>query len=77
MIIDTIDNLEKYAALNPLFPKVVEFLKTNDLSKMPDGKHEYYYMKNSSYTAKWFDALEIMDFYLDGEGAENDEASEI
>ena len=45
--------------------------------KMPDGKHEYYYMKNSSYTAKWFDALEIMDFYLDGEGAENDEASEI
>ena len=40
MIIDTIDNLEKYAALNPLFPKVVEFLKANDLSKMPDGKHE-------------------------------------
>ena len=40
MIIDTLDNLEKYAALNPLFPKVVEFLKDNDLSKMADGKYE-------------------------------------
>ena len=40
MIIDTLDNLEKYAALNPLFPKVVEFLKNNDLSKMADGKYE-------------------------------------
>ena len=40
MIIDTLDNLEKYAALNPLFSKVVEFLKANDLSKMADGKYE-------------------------------------
>ena len=40
MIIDTLDNLEKYAALNPLFPKVVEFLKANDLNKMADGKYE-------------------------------------
>ena len=40
MIIDTLDNLEKYAALNPLFPKVVEILKANDLSKMADGKYE-------------------------------------
>lgn len=40
MIIDILDNLEKYAAINPLFPKVVEFLKANDLSKMADGKYE-------------------------------------
>ena len=40
MIIDTLDNLEKYAALNPLFPKVVEFLKANDLNAMADGKYE-------------------------------------
>ena len=40
MIIDKLDNLEKYAALNPLFPKVVEFLKANDLNKMADGKYE-------------------------------------
>ena len=40
MIIDKLENLEKYATLNPLFPKVVEFLKANDLSKMEDGKYE-------------------------------------
>jgi YhcH/YjgK/YiaL family protein len=40
MIIDTLENLEKYVAINPLFPKVVEFLKANDLSTMADGKYE-------------------------------------
>jgi YhcH/YjgK/YiaL family protein len=40
MIIDKLENLEKYATINPLFPKVVEFLKANDLSKMEDGKYE-------------------------------------
>jgi len=40
MIIDTVDNLEKYAAVNPLFPKVVEFLKNNNLDTMEPGKYE-------------------------------------
>jgi YhcH/YjgK/YiaL family protein len=40
MIIDTVDNLEKYAAVNPLFPKVVEFLKNNNLETMEPGKYE-------------------------------------
>lgn len=40
MIIDTVDNLEKYAAINPLFPKVVEFLKSNNLETMEPGKYE-------------------------------------
>ena len=40
MIIDTIENLEKYATINLLFPKVVEFLKANDLNAMADGKYE-------------------------------------
>ena len=39
MIIDTIDNLGKYVALNPLFADVVEFLKTNDLQAMETGKY--------------------------------------
>ena len=39
MIIDTIDNLCKYAALNPLFADVVEFLKSNDLNTMETGKY--------------------------------------
>ena len=40
MIIDKVENLEKYASINPLFPKVVEFLKANDLNKMEPGKYE-------------------------------------
>ena len=40
MIIDTIENLKKYATLNPLFPNVVEFLKSHDLNAMADGKYE-------------------------------------
>lgn len=39
MIIDTLDNLGKYAALNPLFADVVEFLKANDLQTMEPGKY--------------------------------------
>ena len=38
MIIDTLDNLRMYEELNPLFPKVVEFLCSHDLSSMPLGK---------------------------------------
>ena len=40
MIIDTLDNLKKYESLNPLFPKLVEFLNTHDLATMESGKHE-------------------------------------
>ncbi len=39
MIIDTLDNLGKYVALNPLFAEVVEFLKKNNLEAMADGKY--------------------------------------
>ena len=39
MIIDTLDNLGKYTALNPLFADVVEFLKTHDLQTMEVGKY--------------------------------------
>ena len=31
MIIDRLENLEKYASLNPLFARAIEFLKSNDL----------------------------------------------
>jgi YhcH/YjgK/YiaL family protein len=40
MIIDTLDNLEKYESLNPLFHEVVEFLKKNDLKTLSPGKTE-------------------------------------
>lgn len=39
MIVDTLDNLEKYVSLNPLFSEVVEFLKKNDLNQLEEGKH--------------------------------------
>ena len=40
MIIDKIENLKNYASVNPLFPKVVEFIEQNDLDKLELGKHE-------------------------------------
>lgn len=39
MIIDTLDNLGKYTALNPLFADVVAFLQDHDLNSMDEGKH--------------------------------------
>lgn len=39
MIIDTIDNLGKYVALNPLFADIVSFLKGHDLQTLETGKY--------------------------------------
>ena len=39
MIIDTIENLRNYVALNPLFADVVSFLKANNLQTMEPGKY--------------------------------------
>jgi YhcH/YjgK/YiaL family protein len=38
MVIDTLDNLEKYASLNPLFPQAFEYLKTLDYPKLEVSK---------------------------------------
>ena len=40
MIIDKLENLKNYASVNPLFPKVVEFLQQNNLNALEAGKHE-------------------------------------
>lgn len=40
MIIDRIENLQHYAALNPLFAKVAEFISCHDLAAMPAGIHK-------------------------------------
>ena len=39
MIIDRLENLSKYAALNPLFADVIEFLKGHDLQTLEPGKY--------------------------------------
>ena len=40
MIIDTLDRIACYAHLNPLFPKVAEWLQQNDLNTIPVGHYE-------------------------------------
>ena len=39
MIIDTLDNLAKYEAINPLFKDVVKFIADNNLEMMEAGKY--------------------------------------
>lgn len=39
MVIDTLDNLAKYEALNPLFKEVVAFVRDNNLNTLETGKH--------------------------------------
>ena len=39
MIIDTLQNLEKYLGLNPLFEVVAEYLKNHQLDSLETGKH--------------------------------------
>ncbi|MDO4995161.1 MAG: YhcH/YjgK/YiaL family protein [Bacteroidales bacterium] len=38
MILDSLDNLHKYVALNPRIQTVVDFIKANDLAVVPSGK---------------------------------------
>lgn len=40
MIIDTLDNANKYINLHPLFAKAFEFIKSQDLGKIEPGKFE-------------------------------------
>lgn len=40
MIIDTLNNLNRYVSLNPLIEKVVRYLEDNDLRKLEDGSHK-------------------------------------
>jgi len=39
MVVDTLDKLSFYESLNPLFKDIVDFLKTNDLNNLEEGKH--------------------------------------
>lgn len=39
MVIDTLDNLGRYVAMNPLFADVVAFLEGHDLNKLDPGKY--------------------------------------
>ena len=39
MIIDTLDNLDKYIGINPLLGEVLEFIRTHALSELPVGHY--------------------------------------
>ncbi len=39
MIVDTMENMEKYVSLNPLFAEVVKFISQHDLATLELGKH--------------------------------------
>ena len=38
MIIDKIENIEKYASINPIFPKAIAYLKTVDINALEVSK---------------------------------------
>lgn len=40
MILDTLPNLERYAAMHPAFAKVIAYLAAHDLRAMEPGKYE-------------------------------------
>lgn len=40
MIIDSIDKLDEYAKLNPLFPKAIDYIKSLDFDNLQPGKVE-------------------------------------
>lgn len=40
MVVDRLENIGKYASLNPLFAKAVEFLQSHDLNALELGKVE-------------------------------------
>ena len=40
MVVDTLENLEKYTSLNPLFVQAIDFIRSHDLHTMEMGKTE-------------------------------------
>ena len=40
MIHDTLNNIDHYAGLHPLFPRAIAFMREHDLHKLEPGKHQ-------------------------------------
>ena len=40
MVVDTLENLEKYTSLNPLFVQAIDFIRSHDQHTMEMGKTE-------------------------------------
>jgi len=42
MILDTITNIDRYAALHPLFPRAFEYIRNTDLDALAPGHHSIF-----------------------------------
>lgn len=42
MILDSLENIKAYEAMNPNFAKAIEFILNTDLEKLPLGRNEIY-----------------------------------
>ena len=71
MVIDSLNNLEMYSSLNSRFAKVVEYIKSNDWTSLPEGKYEILgkeiilNINERSLKTKDQAALEVHDQYID------------
>lgn len=69
MIIDSLANAEKYVSLHKDFKLVFEFLKENDISTMPCGRHELrgdeVFFNLQEYETKSEQKLEAHKKYID------------
>lgn len=69
MIIDSLDNADKYIALHKDFKLVFDFLKQNDLNKLECGRHELrgneVFFNLQEYETKPVQKLEAHKKYID------------
>lgn len=56
MILDLLENLEKYKYIIPQYDKIAAFLQENNLNEMPEGKHkisdDYAFILLQNYSTK-------------------------
>ena len=50
MVIDRLENIEKYTLLHPLFEQAIDFLKSHDLHSLEIGKTE---LKGKDLLSTW------------------------
>ena len=48
MVIDRLENIEKYTLLHPLFEQAIDFLKSHDLHSLEIGKTELTFARFNS-----------------------------
>ncbi len=71
MILDSIDNRERYLALHPLFGRVFDYLLSTDISTLEEGRHDimgdslYVNVANAELRRAEEAPLEVHNRYID------------